>query len=155
MSYIIFTIAISLGIALSFLYKPLLRFIAEKKAIPLLDEILFKEANISKEEILNIIHKLTNNRFSNYVLMDYFYKIKGLQIININNSSSFWLKTYLSTPTKIRLNYFEQVRFYKTFLNYSEIKPESYESKNNFLDSIEKTVEVQLTAATRNPSITV
>ena len=54
--------------------------------------------------------------------MDYYLKIKGLQAINLNDPVDFWTRQYLLQPTRIRLNYFEQVKFYETFLNYPEIQ---------------------------------
>ncbi len=150
MLYLIIVIAITTVIALSLTYNPFIRFVAERKAIPILDEVLFREEKVSKEDILHLVHKLTNYRFSDQVLLDYFYKIKGLQVIH--NPSNFWLKKYLSTPTKVKLNYFEQVRFYKTFLNYSEQKNER-QTNNDILNSIEQTVELKLKTATVKPGL--
>ncbi len=150
MLYLIIAIAIATVIALSLTYNPFVRFIAEKKAIPVLDDILFNDEEVSKQEILHLIHKLTNYRFSDQVLLDYFYKIKGLQVLH--NPSNFWLKKYLSSPTKVKLNYFEQVRFYKAFLNYSELKNER-QSNSDILSSIEQTVELKLKTATAKPGL--
>ncbi len=102
-------------------YKPILRMIAEQKAIPKLERVLFSESLKNKPCIIAKLHRLTNKRLNDDLLLDYFLKIKGLQVLNINKPMNFWVKIYLKTPTKIKLNYFEQVRFYESFLNFPKL----------------------------------
>ncbi len=102
-------------------YKPILRMIAEQKATPKLEKVLFSEDLKNKRCIIEKLQRLTNKRLNDDLLLDYFLKIKGLQVLNINKPMNFWIKIYLKTPTKIKLNYFEQVKFYESFLNYPKI----------------------------------
>lgn len=99
-----------------------IRIIAQKKAIQRLSSLLFPQGTGQKEDILGRIEALTHHRFMRDDIMDYYLKIKGLQAINLNDPVDFWTRQYLLQPTRIRLNYFEQVKFYETFLNYPEIQ---------------------------------
>ncbi|MDN5292320.1 MAG: hypothetical protein PWQ06_2559 [Anaerophaga sp.] len=92
--------------------------LVRKKAIKQLENILFPEGYWQKSEVIRTFRKLTDERFSDEDILDYFFKIKGLQTVDINSGTNFWLKRYLFSPTSIKLNYFEQVKFYETFLNY-------------------------------------
>jgi hypothetical protein len=92
--------------------------LVRKKAIKKLEIILFPKGYWQKSEVLKTFRKLTGERFSDEEILDYFFKIKGLQTININSRTNFWIKKYLFSPTTIKLNYFEQVKFYETFLNF-------------------------------------
>jgi hypothetical protein len=83
-----------------------------------LERILFHQGLMTRGQALQIVHQITNNRFTDEQALDYFFKIKGLQVINLNDPISYWTRKYLLTPTKVKLNYFEQVKFYETFLNY-------------------------------------
>ena len=121
MTYIIIALTFLFLLSLIYLYKPILRLIAEKRAIPKMEKILFSNPNETKENVLETIHDVTSKRLSDDMILDYFYKIKGLQVLNINKPINFWLKIYLTSPTKVKLNYFEQVKFYETFLNYPKI----------------------------------
>ncbi len=96
------------------LYPELVR----KKAIMKLEELLFPKGHWQKSEVLKTFRSMTGSRFTDEEILDYFYKIKGLQSVNVNSKTNFWIKKYLFTPTAIRLNYFEQVKFYETFLNF-------------------------------------
>ncbi len=121
MTYIIIALTFICILALMYLYKPLIRLIAEKRAIPKIEKILFDNPNYTKSSVLETIHQVTSKRLNDDLVLDYFYKIKGLQVLDINKPINFWLKIYLTSPTKIKLNYFEQVKFYETFLNYPKI----------------------------------
>lgn len=102
--------------------RKVIRIIAQKKAIQRLSSLLFPQGTGQKEDILGRIEALTHHRFMRDDIMDYYLKIKGLQAINLNDPVDFWTRQYLLQPTRIRLNYFEQVKFYETFLNYPEIQ---------------------------------
>ncbi|MCW3806887.1 hypothetical protein [Plebeiibacterium marinum] len=118
MIYFIIALVSGLTLTLGVAHKPILRLIAEKRAIPKIEKILFGTPNFNKSVVLETIHEVTSKRLSDNLVLDYFYKIKGLQVLDINKPINFWLKIYLTSPTKVRLNYFEQVKFYETFLNY-------------------------------------
>lgn len=123
MIYILTGTAIILAFAIWF-WKRGIILIAEKRASKDLGRHLFPNGEEQKLKALATMEKITNNRFSEPLMIDYFLKIKGLQLINMNDPVDFWTKKYLMTPTKIKLNYFEQVKFYETFLNY----PDDYEN---------------------------
>ena len=113
--------AIAVLLVLLFLFwKKGIQLIAEHKATKDLERRLFPNGEEQKQKVLEIMGNITSDRFSESLMMDYFLKIKGLQIINMNDPVDFWTKKYLMTPTKMRLNYFEQVKFYETFLNYPD-----------------------------------
>ncbi len=130
MTYIIIALAIGIITTLVFTHKPILRLIAEKRALSKIEHILFDQQKQNKTQVLKDIHSLTNNRLDDEIVMDYFYKIKGLQVVNINQPTNFWIRMYLTTPTKVKLNYFEQVKFYETFLNYPSTKQNNNISNN-------------------------
>ena len=119
MIYLSIGLAILLGMVIWFWKKGIL-LIAEKKATKDLSRYLFPKGEEQKRKALSTMEKITNGRFSETLMTDYFLKIKGLQRINMNDSVGFWTRKYLMTPTKIKLNYFEQVKFYEAFLNYLE-----------------------------------
>jgi len=95
-----------------------LKIMAEKKAIKGLEKILFISESKQKKHVLQLIHQITNQRITDDQALDYFLKIKGLQTINFNGPIDYWVKKYLLSSTKVKLNYFEQVKFYETFLNF-------------------------------------
>ncbi|TAJ14857.1 hypothetical protein DMA11_03795 [Marinilabiliaceae bacterium JC017] len=102
-------------------YRRGLTLVAEQKATKELEKRLFPNGEKQRNDVLMTMKVITNNRFSVPLMLDYFFKIKGLQVINLNDPVNFWVKKYLLSPTKMRLNYFEQVKFYETFLNYPEV----------------------------------
>lgn len=122
MTYILIALAIALISVLVLTHKQIIWMIAEKRALPKIEKELFAHDGQNKNKVLQDIHRLTNNRLSDEVAIDYFYKIKGLQVLSANQPLNYWIKAYLTTPTKVKLNYFEQVKFYETFLNYPSIK---------------------------------
>lgn len=95
-------------------FKSLVRIKALKK----LEEILFPEGELQKRKVTELFSKLSEGRFSEKGMLDYFMKIKGIQLVNTNLRNNFWIRRYLFSPTLIKLNYFEQVKFYEVFLNY-------------------------------------
>lgn len=100
------------------IYKTLLPSFAKKKALSSLLTLIFPSGKEQQDEVMKVFHQFTSNRFTDDQILDYFIKIKGLQTLDLKTKTDFWVKRYLLTPTNIRLNYFEQVNFYKTFMNY-------------------------------------
>lgn len=92
----------------------------ERKAISKLCRMLFPNGEQQKQDVIDGIMALTNNRFSRGDVLDYYLKIKGLQIIDMHTNSNGGVRRYLLKQTKIRLNYFEQVKFYEAYLNYPQ-----------------------------------
>ncbi|GAO27964.1 hypothetical protein JCM15548_13 [Geofilum rubicundum JCM 15548] len=80
--------------------------------------VIFPEGEAQKQAVMKTFHGFTKERFSDDQIMDYFMKIKGLQNLSISSKTDFWVKKYLLSPTKIKLNYFEQVKFYELFMNF-------------------------------------
>jgi hypothetical protein len=91
-----------------------------RKAASQLEKQLFPEGSEQKAEVIKCCRELTGARFSDEDILDYFMKMKGLQVVDINSRTNFWLKKYLFSPAPIKLNYFEQVKFYELFLNFPE-----------------------------------
>lgn len=98
--------------------------LVRKKATKQLERELFPNGNRQKSEIIRCCKELTGDRFSDEEVLDYFMKMKGLQVVDIKKTN-FWLKKYLFTPAPIKLNYFEQVKFYEMFLDFPEKKNKS------------------------------
>jgi hypothetical protein len=98
--------------------RQLLPAIIKRKAHGTLHKVIFPEGEAQKLGVLKTFHGFTKERFSDDQIMDYFMKIKGLQNLSIGSSTNFWVKKYLLSPTKIKLNYFEQVKFYELFMNF-------------------------------------
>nr|WP_319401244.1 hypothetical protein [uncultured Carboxylicivirga sp.] len=92
--------------------------VAEHFAVGHLESVLFNSGSSQKDSIISSMKCITKEKYSNEELLDYFLKIKGLQVINVCDPVNFWTRKYLMSPTKLKLNYFEQVKFYETFLNY-------------------------------------
>ncbi len=101
-----------------FLFRRYFRMVVQQKAQARLEPILFPGGNPQKARVIGALNELTNKRFNDTEILDYFTKIKGLQIAPVSQRTNFWTKRYLFSPTAIRLNYFEQVKFYELFLNY-------------------------------------
>jgi len=138
MIYIILSFVITLISVLALTHKQIIWMIAEKRAMPKIEKALFAQDGQNKEKVLQDIHRLTNNRLSDEMAIDYFYKIKGLQVLSVNQPLSYWVKAYFTTPTKVKLNYFEQVKFYETFLNYPSLKKSTNPSIANRVDELVK-----------------
>jgi hypothetical protein len=135
------TIALTIGIlaTLISLHKHIIRLIAERKSIPKIESILFSEGRENKKHVIDSINDITNKRLKEEQILDYFYKIKGLQVLNNCYSNNYWIKVYLTSPTRIKLNYFEQVKFYEIFLNYPKAEGNCKDSETNkILNQLQK-----------------
>ncbi len=115
---LIFIIAIVLSY---FLIRRYFRKVVQQKALARLEPILFPGGGPQKAKVIGALNELTNERFNDTEILEYFTKIKGLQITSLSQRANFWTKRYLFSPTAIRLNYFEQVKFYELFLNYPSL----------------------------------
>ncbi len=109
-----------LAIAVCLVVRQMIARTMEKKAVIALSRTLFPGGEEQKQDVIRNINAITNNRFTCDDVLDFYLKIKGLQIINMNDPVDFWIRNYLMQPTKVRLNYFEQVKFYEAFLNFPE-----------------------------------
>jgi hypothetical protein len=121
--------------------RQLLPAIVKRKAHGTLHKVIFPEGETQKQEVLKTFHGFTKERFSDDQIMDYFMKIKGLQNMSIGSTTNFWVKKYLLSPTKVKLNYFEQVKFYELFMNFPAGKassPPNAEKGNQALIAQEK-----------------
>lgn len=68
-------------------------------------------------EMLEHVSQITGGRFTEEQILDYYLKIKGLQIFDINSISDREICDFLMQPTVIRLRYKELVCFYEKYLN--------------------------------------
>ncbi|GEM_PF-1419651 len=119
MTTLLITITTLLGFGFWFWKKGLI-LIAERNASKHLEKVLFPNGTEEKSTILESLKKITKGKYTDDLLLDYFLKIKGLQVINMYDPVDFWTRKYLMSPTKLKLNYFEQVKFYETYLNYPQ-----------------------------------
>ena len=97
----------------------------ENEAVMRLIRILFPSGEEQMENTINDIDEMTHGRFSRDEILDYYLKIKGLQITDLHSNSDSSIRSYLMKPTKVRLTYFEQVKFYEIYLNYPQAVGES------------------------------
>ena len=75
---------------------------------------------LMKDRVVNRMMSLTGNRFTEDEVLDYYLKIKGLQMIDLNSFNDNDMRKFLMRPTQVRLQYRELVIFYEQFLNQSE-----------------------------------
>ena len=121
----------SICVGLYLLNRLVIPMLAKAKAYKELQPMIF--SNGEKRKTISKFHEITNNRFSDDEILDYYMKVKGSQILRHNKNRSFWVKKYLVSPAEIKLNYFEQVRFYEIFMGY----PKNDEPKiSNYLKII-------------------
>ncbi len=100
-----------------FFFRRIIPALMRRKATMLLDVILFPDGSSQRQEVIIKFRQITNHRFNTDELLEYYYKIKGIRTLGGSCRWSFTLKKYLFTPTNIKLTYFEQCRFYDTFLH--------------------------------------
>ncbi len=119
MTTLLITLLLLLAFGIWFWTKGM-TLLAERNASKELEKVLFPKGAAEKEATLVSLQKITKEKYSNELLLDYFLKIKGLQVVNMYDPVDFWTRRFLMSPTKLKLNYFEQVKFYQSFLNYPE-----------------------------------
>ncbi|MBR6251811.1 MAG: hypothetical protein IKR17_11545 [Bacteroidales bacterium] len=112
---------VSVLLPMGFIGKVLYDFIMEQKAIKRLCVILFPEGEAQKQEVIDGLCELTSNRFSKEDLLDYYLKIKGLQMLDLHTGGDANVRAFLMQPTKIHLTYRELVKFYEIYLNYPQV----------------------------------
>ncbi len=78
-----------------------------------------------RREIIDDLHSLTGGRFSDEDVLDYYLKIKGLQMVDLNTFNDVGMKEYLMEATKVRFRYRELVSFYEKYLNQPQGKGKS------------------------------
>ena len=83
------------------------------------------KTGIQREELIADLHTLTGGRFTNEELLDYYLKIKGLQMVDLNTLNDDDIRKFLMEPTKVRLHYRELVSFYEKYLNQPQVKGRS------------------------------
>lgn len=91
-----------------------------KHTIGRLVAILFPSGGDQIDETVRDIDEMTHGRFTREEILDYYLKIKGLQIIDLHSHADNGIRKFLMEPTKVRLTYFEQVKFYEIYLNYPQ-----------------------------------
>lgn len=100
-----------------------------RKTIDKLCEYLFPgdTDGLMRDRVIRKMMDLTRNRFTEDEVLDYYLKIKGLQMVDMNSFNDSGTRRFLMRPTKIRLQYRELVIFYEQFLNQSEARGISVE----------------------------
>lgn len=99
----------------------------EERAIGTLRRILFP-GETSEEEceaVVSDIVNMTRKRLSRDEALDYYLKIKGLQLMDLNTMNDVSVRHYLMKPTKARLHHSELVPFYEKYLNLVPTKGQS------------------------------
>lgn len=99
----------------------------EEHAIEMLRRLLFP-GDTSEEEceaVVSDIVSLTRGRLSRDEALDYYLKIKGLQLMDLNTMSDTAVRRYLMEPTRARLHHSELVPFYEKYLNLIPTKGQS------------------------------
>jgi hypothetical protein len=99
------------------IYRKIFSHRREQQTITRMCDLIFPDGIEQKETILDDIADLTKGRFNREDILDYYLKIKGLQILDMHANGDKEISRYLMRPTKIRLNYYEQVIFYERYLN--------------------------------------
>lgn len=93
-----------------------------ERAEALLCKFLFPEGDEQLNETVDKLMSMTSNKYSREDVLDYYIKIKGLQLVDLMAYSNDRVSKYLMQPTRIHLTYSEVVHFYEEFLDYSQPK---------------------------------
>lgn len=145
MYYIIVLLSVATALAVASIFA--LRFYRKwkmQRTIEQLCKVLFPMGNDQRKQIIDRIADMTKNRFSRNDLLDYYLKIKGLQVIDLHTGGGQGIREYLLSPTRIRLNYMEIVTFYDEFLSFPEAvghsaKGEKYGTENTAESKVQNT----------------
>ena len=79
---------------------------------------LFFQGESQKQDVLEKFHDITENKFTDSQVIDFFMKEKGLQLLSVTPGIPLMVKYYLSNHPKITLSYFEKVKFHEIFIDY-------------------------------------
>ncbi len=123
------------GLILFLLVRWSFCFIVHKKAISILEKKYFPEGTKSKKEFIDKLNTITNNKYSQKELTDYYLKIRGLQNFNKDGINNFWIRFYLRRQPFIKLTYYEQQTLFNEILknhNNNIITADSNERKSTF-----------------------
>lgn len=120
--FIVSVIALCVLIPLSFHVYKFWKQERQKRAIDKLCAYLFPgdKDGLMRGRVVKRMMALTHNRFTEDEMLDYYLKIKGLQMIDMNSFNDSDMRKILMRPTLVRLQYRELVIFYEQFLNQSE-----------------------------------
>ena len=88
----------------------------------LLCKFLFPDGDEQKNEVIDKVMALTKEKYSREDVLEYYMKIKGLQLVDLMAYSNDRISRYLMQPTRIQLTYDEVVRFSEEFLNFPQPK---------------------------------
>ncbi|MGQ1946363.1 hypothetical protein ACT3CD_04585 [Geofilum sp. OHC36d9] len=101
--------------------QSMLQYFVTHRAMAHLEKIYFKDGPKEKQRLLDQIDEITDHRYTNFELTDYFLKIKGLQNFSKDGCNNFWVRQFLNQPTLIKLDYYEQMKFYKAFKSHPKL----------------------------------
>lgn len=122
LSFIIVVAALCVIIPLSFHMYKIWKQGRRRRAIEKICGYLFPgdKDGLMRERVVRRMMTLTRGRFTEEEMLDYYLKIKGLQMIDMNSFNDNDMRKFLMRPTMVRLQYRELVIFYEQFLNQSE-----------------------------------
>lgn len=120
MLYLIIAIIVILLSLMIFFLRVVLRGAEYKKSIMRLSKLLFPDGDSQRDMVLQEFDALTDNHYSKDELLDYYLKIKGLQVVDLHAMADSTIRRFLMRPTKIRLKYTELKKFYATYLDYRQ-----------------------------------
>lgn len=123
-SFIIGILILCLLIPLTFHYLRFWKLRKKRDTIDTLCDLLFPgdTDGLMRDMVVSKMRQMTNGRYDDEGLLDYYLKIKGLQMIDLNSFNDNEVRKFLMQPTKIRLKYDETVSFYEVFLNQSQAR---------------------------------
>lgn len=120
--FLLSIIALCILIPLSFHMYRFWKQDKRQRAIDKVCQYLFPgdQDGLMRDRVVKRMMSLTNHRFTEDEMLDYYLKIKGLQMIDMNSFNDSDMRKFLMHPTLVRLQYRELVIFYEQFLNQSE-----------------------------------
>lgn len=122
--FIIGILLLCIAIPLIFHYLRFWRQRKKRDTIEALCALLFPgdPDGLMRDRVVDRMRQMTHGRYDDDELLDYYLKIKGLQMIDLNSFNYNGIREFLMQPTRIRLKYDETVSFYEIFLNQSQAK---------------------------------
>lgn len=120
--FIIILVLLCIAIPLSFYLLKAWRLSRRRRSISKVCDYLFPgdTDGLMRGRVVSRMMALTNNRFTEDEMLDYYLKIKGLQMIDMNSFNDADMRKFLMRPTLVRLQYRELVIFYEQFLSQTE-----------------------------------